>query len=670
MEQRLQSMYPGYQTMEEFEEILQRKMAESSGSRSIYTIPLIIHIVHDGEPVGVGRNISQAQVESQVEVLNEDFRRKQGTLGFNSNAVGADVEIEFCLAQVDPDGNPLVEAGIERIDRSSFGFRAPPYTVEYCQDSMMLRLFWDPTRYMNMYTFDLANDFLGFAKLPRMSTVPGLPNDPLPDHLDGVGITYSSFGRVGNVNPPYNLGRTATHEVGHYLGLNHIWGDGGCSQDDGCSDTPDSNSPNFDCNSPNPPVKCGSSDMYENYMDYSDDECMNIFTQCQKQRMRTVMDNALRRASLLNSTVCQAPTGPNANFTASNLIACEGSEVQFFPENDVAGNSYLWSFTGGTPASSTQKNPIITYNTPGVFEVSLRVVNGGDTSTVTLNDYVTVTSSSSQEFYVFDFENGFEDWTVDNPDDEDTWEIIGVVGSNNGQFAATLPYYSYSFTGELDYLISPNFDFGDYYNIKLSFEYAYRELFANVPDSLLVLASVDNGQTFPIRLYADGSGAGSTFATNSPQSNSFDPSSDEDWCYAGTGFASCPEIDLSALNGESNVRIALVGYNGFGNNIFIDNIRMEGECQPDFVSVTPEEVSEIRLFPNPTRGQLSLDLNEHSKIEIEIWNIMGQRLWSVTSLPIDNLGLHQIDVSHLNRGNYLLRIKGEDNTWVKKFTRL
>jgi hypothetical protein len=261
-------------------------------------------VIHNGDAIGTNENIAAEQVESQIQVLNEDYRRMMGSPGYNSSPVGADTEIEFCLAQIDPNGNPTT--GIDRVEvsQSELGYSAI--------DNMQEDTQWDPDDYMNIWVCNIDPDLglLGFAQFPNNSGLEGAPNYNGPAGTDGVVISYLYFGSEdiyddGEYQYPYNKGRTTTHEVGHFFGLEHIWGTGesnpGCNSSDFCDDTPESNGPNGNCVEH---FSCDSYDMIENYMDYTNDDCMNIFTLDQKDRMMTVLDNSPRRASLLNSNVC------------------------------------------------------------------------------------------------------------------------------------------------------------------------------------------------------------------------------------------------------------------------------------------------------------------------------------------------------------------------------
>jgi hypothetical protein len=301
----------GLESLQDFENWLQAHIAiykaspeYQSGSRSVLTIPIIFHIIHNGDAEGSGENITQAQVNSQIEVLNEDFRKLFGTTGYNTNPVGADCEIEFCPAVVDPSGTILAQPGIDRVnlgqadwEQSAINSTVKPQTI------------WDPTRYCNVWTVRFggtSTSLLGYAQFPSSSGLQGLNGGSGTANTDGVVIRYNSCGRIGNVSAPYNKGRTLTHELGHWLGLRHIWGDQSCGNDY-CNDTPTSDGSNYGCPTGQNTCPDAGIDMVENYMDYTNDACMNIFTNDQKTRMMTVMSVSPRRASLTSSNVCTVP---------------------------------------------------------------------------------------------------------------------------------------------------------------------------------------------------------------------------------------------------------------------------------------------------------------------------------------------------------------------------
>ena len=176
---------------------------------------------------------------------------------------------------------------------------------------------------------NLGNSLLGYAQFPNSSGLTGFICNQGAANTDGVVVQFSSFGRI-NTTAPYNLGKTMTHEIGHWLGLRHIWGDATCG-DDFCGDTPTHQTSNSGCPSHPKPNACGTADeMFENYMDYSNDACLNIFTRDQTTRMRTVLTSSPRRASLLNSDACLPPVAADAQVVqllSPMLDYCQGASI-------------------------------------------------------------------------------------------------------------------------------------------------------------------------------------------------------------------------------------------------------------------------------------------------------------------------------------------------------
>lgn len=316
-EMEMRQKYPQLGSVEDFERELQLVSESLKGKRQrmdVIQIPIIIHLIHDGETVGTGDNISADLVYAQIDQMNADFRKEFGTSGHNDHPDGADTFIEFAPALIDPSGNLMSEPGINRINRNDMGWTAPPYDgigSNYIDDTIKPASSWDPDNYFNFWAMDLSGGLLGYAQFPSMSTLQGLNDDEGPASTDGVVVLTSSMGSSAMPNPAggsFDEGRTATHEVGHWLGLRHIWGDTGCGGDDFVTDTPLQGFSSSGC--PTGQDSCTDDalpDMVENYMDYSDDACMNIFTTGQKARMDAVMSISPRRASLLNSTVHLAP---------------------------------------------------------------------------------------------------------------------------------------------------------------------------------------------------------------------------------------------------------------------------------------------------------------------------------------------------------------------------
>ena len=253
----------------------------------IITIPVVVHVVYKTN----AQNISDAQVNSQIDVLNDDFRRTNSDADNYWN-VGADTEIEFCLASIDPDGNAT--NGIQRRKTNKPSFSTNDFMKFNNKGGLNA---WPAADYLNVWVCNISGGILGYAQFPGGSAA-----------TDGVVIDYQYYGTTGTATSPFDLGRTATHEVGHWLNLRHIWGDGGCSVDDFVSDTPLSDGANYGCAIGH--VSCNTEDMVQNYMDYSDDACMNIFTAGQSDRMNALFATNGFRASLANSNGCGGGADP------------------------------------------------------------------------------------------------------------------------------------------------------------------------------------------------------------------------------------------------------------------------------------------------------------------------------------------------------------------------
>lgn len=269
----------------------------------IYYLPVIVHILHGGEPVGEGPNLSAARVRRQIEILNEDFRRKKGTRGFNDHPDGGDSRIEFVLAKQDPNGNP--SDGIVRIDTSSFSHP----NLGYNQNNFAQYSYWDPNRYINIWTTPLPEAVscivLGESTGPE-TDLPGthLLSLPGPGDAEGIIINWAHFGE-SNIDCHARFGRTLTHEMGHYLGLLHTWGGKDCIENDFCDDTPAVDDVVFGRSAF---IGClGETIMIENFMNYSDDDVMNIFTNDQIARMHYVLERHAGRKSLLSSPGLKEP---------------------------------------------------------------------------------------------------------------------------------------------------------------------------------------------------------------------------------------------------------------------------------------------------------------------------------------------------------------------------
>lgn len=463
----LRAQNPQMGTLEDFERWLhplvekykaQEKNMSTGKTYEVIRIPTIVHVIHNGEAVGTGSNISNAQIQSQITVLNEDFRRLFGTPGYNTHPAGADVQIEFCLVTRDNMGNPMATPGIRRINRSSMGFTAPPYTMAYIQSTIKPATVWNTNEFFNIWVMALSGGLLGYAQFPE-SNLGGMSAAPQSATTDGVVIGYNYFGSSDKgtgftLSAPFDKGRTATHEVGHWLGLRHIWGDAGCGIDDYCADTPEASAPNYGCPTV---VTCGSTDMVQNYMDYSNDACMNIFTRDQRTRMRTVMYNSPRRMSLLNSDKCDPiitglpqiyfaqPSSITEESSIGGTSGCRGYRDITIPlrissaPTGAATVTFSVAGTAFTPADYELLTPSVVFPTGGTANQNLviRIYDDGAVETAeTIVITYTITGTTNAIAGTF---NQTHTVTIDDNDYEPDFGSNIVFSENFESSGGTLP---------------------------------------------------------------------------------------------------------------------------------------------------------------------------------------------------------------------------------------
>jgi hypothetical protein len=297
-------------TRAEIEAFTQKYVREhGNNSRAVITIPVVIHIVYNT----TSQNISDAQAQSQIAVLNADYSKTNADISSVPSAfagLAANANIQFCLAQRDPNG--AATTGIVRKSTTVTSFStndAVKYTAQGGDNA------WPSSSYLNLWCCPLGGGLLGYAQFPGGTAA-----------TDGVVILCTAFGNTGTAAAPYNKGRTATHEVGHWLNLYHIWGDdnGACTGSDNVNDTPNQASENYGCPT-FPHVSCSNGpngDMFMNYMDYTDDACMFMFSTGQNARMQALFATGGARASLVSSLGCTPPTGGGTTCgTVSGLSA-------------------------------------------------------------------------------------------------------------------------------------------------------------------------------------------------------------------------------------------------------------------------------------------------------------------------------------------------------------
>lgn len=543
------------------------KSVRSKNGEDTLRIPVIVHIVHNGENVGTGANISRAQVLSQIEVLNNDFRRKFNTPGHNTHPDGVDTKIEFVLALRDENGKALTEPGINRVNGNQ-----SYWEVDDIDRYLKPQTIWDAEKYFNMWVVNFGGNssgLLGYAQFPSLSGLGGLNSNGGLSTTDGVVMKHQAFGTLGTVEDPYDGGRTATHEVGHWLGLRHIWGDGDCYEDDYCDDTPRASEPNYNCKKNNSCTKFSGNDMIENYMDYTPDGCMNVFTEDQKLRMRAVLNKCPRRKELLKSDVADKGSLPIALFTADKTEICENEIITF---TDLSVNNpitWSWRFfdanTNQTIATFTNQNPKIRFNRIGAYGLSLTVSNGSGFDSIVDSNYIAVLSTSDIKtpyYEGFETFNTFENWILFNPDNDRTWHETNDA-SVSGDWSLRFDNYSLDDdpSGNLDAIFSPEIDLSNNPNLYLTFNMAYAQYDDEYSDTLAFYITDDCGESFYI-IWKKG---GEDLATAPDTLDSFEPNANQ-WVNE--------RIYLGQYSSLGKVHIAIVNWSGWGNNLYIDDFEL------------------------------------------------------------------------------------------------
>jgi len=352
---RLKSEDPGYEaSLNQIEVQVQEYIKNNpQNDRLVITIPVVVHVVYKT----TAQNISTAQIQSQINILNADFRKLNADVSgvpsvFQSSV--ADCQINFCLATKDPNG--AVTTGIVRKSTTKTSFSTNDY-VKYT--SRGGNNIWDRNKYLNIWVCNLSGGVLGYAQFPGGAAA-----------TDGVVIGYKYFGNTGAAVYPFNKGRTATHEIGHWFNLRHIWGDDGtsCTGSDLVTDTPNQADENYGCPA-FPTISCSNGpngEMYMNYMDYTDDRCMFMFTTGQSSRMSASINSS--RAALLTSNGCAA-----ANFN-------QGNE---FDNSSNENNKDVFKLYQNLP-NPFNPSTTISFNLPVSGSVILKVfdVSGKEVSTL------------------------------------------------------------------------------------------------------------------------------------------------------------------------------------------------------------------------------------------------------------------------------------------------
>jgi len=633
---------------------LQEHNARRDADTIILTIPVVFHILHQNGP----ENIPNEQVLDAMVVLNRDYRRlnedlNQVCCGFQD--IAGDIHLEFKLATIDPEGN--CTNGIDRIRTSE----------TFVGDNGSKLNWWPRNKYLNVWTVQtIRSGAAGYSQYP--SAVEG-PNAP----ADGVLLLHDYIGRD---NQPDGWtgsefrSRALTHEVGHWLNLQHVWGDtngedgappGHMSPtcgDDAVEDTPWTRGWNF-CPDPAASNNCNDTifENYQNYMEYS--YCSRMFTEGQNERMRAALASSLAERNNLWTAETLAATGtdgitdqhcaPVADFYCFNdaitggssqntpqgtHFYCIGDPVSFFDNSQRAQvDSWQWTFQDGEPATSNEQNPTVSFTTGGGWKtVTLTVSNAQGSSTKV--DEHSVYISEPWSYLIGPVQENFEEWCSDcswfteNYDgDESYWHRVSNAG-HSGSSSMVLnavnslgvnDYFIDDGADDIDALVTPDMDLTWLDDGEFTFWYSYAVSTTDmeeVTEKLEVWSSTTCGRTWQLRKTIDGA----DLITAGASSDFFVPGSEAAWQQES--------FNLTSGFSTDHVRFKFVYYSGSSsNNLYIDDVNITGTVGFNDIQAG---TTGLALMPNPTEGELSVvySLAAPGKGTISMLDAQGREVWS------------------------------------------
>ena len=621
----------------------------------LIVIPVVFHVIHYNGP----ENISDEQVLSGIEVMNRDFRKLNPDADdviSEFEGIAADSEIEFRLAQIDPQGD--CHTGINRI--------VSPLTYDGGGEVKDL-IQWPRNSYLNIWVVEDANGAAGY------SLYPGSVNGTQGAGNDGIVVAHDYTGNIGTSNNYRS--RTLTHEAGHWMNLRHLWGNSNspgdsenCDMDDQVSDTPVT-SGWTSCNVNG--STCGSLDNVQNYMEYS--YCGRMFSEGQRTRMRAAMNSGVAQRNQLWTPENLEETGVNlepilceARFGASRQTICVGDTVQFFDDSYHGVTGWAWEFGDGN--SANDQNPLHTFDEPGNYDVTLTVSNGGNEVSLTELGFIQVLDPDGMSLPFtenFEAEELDDNWfMVDVSNDGDGWEVTSVAGYT-GEQSLRIHNWSNNVEFNRDQLISQAMDMSEAELIQVTYKWAYcykgnNEDEDDTDDRLKVYASPNCGETWSLRRMHRGF---TDLPSAPPHPFVFTPNGQDEW------NSYVLEIPYSQFYTE-NFRIMFEFESRLGNNIFLDDINITAYTASDLLELELGEGVDFEVYPNPAQDEATVSFSTrlmYQTMDIAFMDLTGRTLWSQTQRNVIP-GLHLVDlpIVEWSAGTYLVSVVLDGRRFTKQ----
>lgn len=647
--QKLFKQVPGSKAI--FEKIMSEqssKNVHSVQTASSFTIPVVFHVLHKGG----NENISDAQILDAVNILNRDFRKLNAdttSIVTEFKPLAADCNIEFRLATKDPNGK--CTNGITRHYDAN---------TNWDQDISSYIYTWPPSNYLNIY---IVKSIAG-GGAAAYTFLPGTA----PGNMDAVVAIHGYVGSIGTGNN--YVSRVLTHEVGHWLNLQHVWGSnnnpGVTCGDDGVGDTPLTKG-FTNCNLSNA-IICtpGVKENIQNYMEYS--YCCKMFTQGQRSRMHNALNSNVAGRDNLSSNANLIATGvinptlnctPLAAFLQSASVTCVGNSIGFTDQSYNAPiNSWEWSSNLSAPVSTVQ-NGVLTFTGAGLASVKLKVTNAFGSDSL-IKQVVTVLAGPTGSGNI-NLTQGFEiafpgnDWISSQPTQGSAFQQTTLAASS-GSMSAMIDNYFDNPNGEVN-IFSPALNLQNAVNTQLSFKYAYAQQTTNNNDRLRVLISTDCGITWNL-LFTKSGTALSTAGV--PVSSPFIPFA---WNW------STENINLNAYSANplAHIRFEFTpDVNGPGNNFFIDDINLTS-----VVGVNELEIvaNSIAVMPVPFKDQLTIKNNSGIKIRQILLRDLSSRSIKEIQVNSNEEKIELGGMEMLSEGVYLLEMTTEKGKITKKIVK-